>query len=287
MSSCDNDVLILLSVNDRQIYISMGSVASRVIPTQVKDEIFIGTRGHFTNGYYFQGLEAMVGSYYDTLKMIDRLPSNEGEEETGRGGVNVLLIVGAVIGFCVLIVALIAILCYVKTRMDNNESVMFDMNNMFTRKKSSETTPPKAMSTPITGGPGSENRVKGYVPVSMEDPVPPPVNFGNIIKENEKMVKAVMVEMDAAEEEAEAEESSSDEDESSDGEDGGDGEGSEYDQVAPDEDGDEDAVHRMETLDVRHAYRGQSPPPVDPYYAQVLPKKGVNGKGTQSNETDL
>ncbi|XP_023242546.1 uncharacterized protein LOC111640730 isoform X1 [Centruroides sculpturatus] len=65
---CDDVVVILVSSVDHQSYVASGSTVFSVLSKELSDKIFESSRAHFDNGYFYQGLESIVESYYDVLR---------------------------------------------------------------------------------------------------------------------------------------------------------------------------------------------------------------------------
>lgn len=119
LGHCDDDILLLISTKDKQSHTLVGPAVSGVFPQEVADQIYLESRGHFSNCDFYHGLESMVQSYFDMLRRL-QLKGLAGARVEATSGTSAGVIVGIVFGaLAVLALAVIAGLVLVR-RCDNH-----------------------------------------------------------------------------------------------------------------------------------------------------------------------
>lgn len=97
LGHCDDDILLLISTKDKQSHTLVGPAVSDLFPQEVADQIYLESRGDFSNCLFYRGLESMVQSYFDMLlKLQDK--SAAGLRHPRNPGPSAGLIVGIVFG---------------------------------------------------------------------------------------------------------------------------------------------------------------------------------------------
>ncbi|XP_064478119.1 uncharacterized protein LOC135391695 isoform X2 [Ornithodoros turicata] len=103
LGHCNDDIILLISTGDSESYTLVGSAVSGVFPQEVADQIYLESRGHFINGFYYQGLESMIQAYFEMLRRLqDQVILIR---QTEGNGSQVGLILGAVFGTLALLTA--------------------------------------------------------------------------------------------------------------------------------------------------------------------------------------
>lgn len=114
LGHCDDDILLLISTKDKQSYTLVGPAVSGVFPQEVADQIYLESRGHFSNCDFYQGLESMVQSYFDMLRRL-QLKGLASARVQPTPGTSAGVIVGIVFGaIAVLVLAVGAVLVLVR-----------------------------------------------------------------------------------------------------------------------------------------------------------------------------
>ncbi|KAI1307978.1 hypothetical protein HDE_00543 [Halotydeus destructor] len=131
LGTCENDVVILIAIKDQQIFTSMGQKARDILPETAPRDILEASKAHFANGHYYQGLESMIGQYYDTLskeelrrKMTTLMPSTERVfyKKQPERSAKWPLIVGIVFGVICLIIIISIIIWMIKRRSSDDDT---------------------------------------------------------------------------------------------------------------------------------------------------------------------
>lgn len=114
LGNCDDDILLLISTKDKQSHTLVGPAVSGVFPQEVADQIYLESRGHFSNCDFFLGLESMVQSYFDMLRRL-QLKGLVGARVQASTGASAGVIVGIVFGALAgLLLAVAAVLLVVR-----------------------------------------------------------------------------------------------------------------------------------------------------------------------------
>lgn len=115
LGHCDDDILLLISTRDHQSHTLVGPAVADVFPQEVADQIYLESRGHFSNCLFYQGLESMVQSYFDMLRRL-QAKGSVGQRHSGNAGPNAGLIVGIVFGVLALMVLVAGTLFFLVNR---------------------------------------------------------------------------------------------------------------------------------------------------------------------------
>lgn len=115
LGHCDDDILLLISTRDHQSHTLVGPAVADVFPQEVADQIYLESRGHFSNCLFYQGLESMVQSYFDMLRRL-QAKGPVGQRHSGNAGPSAGLIVGIVFGVLALMVLVAGTLFFLVNR---------------------------------------------------------------------------------------------------------------------------------------------------------------------------
>ncbi|KAL1443509.1 hypothetical protein MTO96_007420 [Rhipicephalus appendiculatus] len=114
LGNCDDDILLLISTKDTMSTTLVGPAVSGVFPQEVADQIYLESRGHFSNCNFYLGLESMVQSYFDMLRRL-QLKGIVGARLQPTAGASAGVIVGIVFGALAgLLLAVAAVLLVVR-----------------------------------------------------------------------------------------------------------------------------------------------------------------------------
>nr|XP_037286801.1 LOW QUALITY PROTEIN: uncharacterized protein LOC119179784 [Rhipicephalus microplus] len=114
LGNCDDDILLLISTKDTMSTTLVGPAVSDVFPQEVADQIYLESRGHFSNCNFYLGLESMVQSYFDMLRRL-QLKGLVGARLQPTAGASAGVIVGIVFGALAgLLLAVAAVLLLVR-----------------------------------------------------------------------------------------------------------------------------------------------------------------------------
>ncbi|KAH6943261.1 hypothetical protein HPB50_017987 [Hyalomma asiaticum] len=114
LGHCDDDILLLISTKDMMSTTLVGPAVSDVFPQEVADQIYLESRGHFSNCNFYLGLESMVQSYFDMLRRL-QLKGLVGARVQPSAGASAGVIVGIVFGALAgLLLAVAAVLLVVR-----------------------------------------------------------------------------------------------------------------------------------------------------------------------------
>ncbi|KAL3238832.1 hypothetical protein MRX96_021862 [Rhipicephalus microplus] len=114
LGNCDDDILLLISTKDTMSTTLVGPAVSDVFPQEVADQIYLESRGHFSNCNFYLGLESMVQSYFDMLRRL-QLKGLVGTRLQPTAGASAGVIVGIVFGALAgLLLAVAAVLLLVR-----------------------------------------------------------------------------------------------------------------------------------------------------------------------------
>ncbi|XP_037523101.1 uncharacterized protein LOC119400180 [Rhipicephalus sanguineus] len=114
LGNCDDDILLLISTKDTMSTTLVGPAVSGVFPQEVADQIYLESRGHFSNCNFYLGLESMVQSYFDMLRRL-QLKGLVGARVQPSAGASAGVIVGIVFGALAgLLLAVAAVLLVVR-----------------------------------------------------------------------------------------------------------------------------------------------------------------------------
>ncbi|XP_071126041.1 uncharacterized protein [Mytilus edulis] len=101
---CGNNIVILVSRDDRQVYTDAGPLAYQSLTLDCIEEVYENVRPRFTEGHYYEGLREMIEHYRTTLENGN---CNHIETTDGVVGVIVGIAFGAVfisiviVGMCI------------------------------------------------------------------------------------------------------------------------------------------------------------------------------------------
>ncbi|KAM7314258.1 uncharacterized protein ISCGN_004043 [Ixodes scapularis] len=115
LGHCDDDILLLISTRDHQSHTLVGPAVADVFPQEVADQIYLESRGHFSNCLFYQGLESMVQSYFDMLRRL-QAKGPVGQRHSGNAGPSAGLIVGIVFGVLALMMLVAGTLFFLVNR---------------------------------------------------------------------------------------------------------------------------------------------------------------------------
>lgn len=140
LGMCDDDVLIVISTEDRQSYIESGKTVATAISREETDRIFMENKLHFETGSYYQGLESIIESYYDVLRQVRHSSPMAGNDEVKDSSIG--LAVGLVVGFIVLGAALGFIVITIRRRRAaNSDKIHYDSTK--TKSSKRRDSPPR------------------------------------------------------------------------------------------------------------------------------------------------
>ncbi|KAH7949916.1 hypothetical protein HPB49_016986 [Dermacentor silvarum] len=109
-----SETLPVVTITDAQSHTLVGPAVSGVFPQEVADQIYLESRGHFSNCDFFLGLESMVQSYFDMLRRL-QLKGLVGARVQASTGASAGVIVGIVFGALAgLLLAVAAVLLVVR-----------------------------------------------------------------------------------------------------------------------------------------------------------------------------
>lgn len=102
--TCGNNIVILVSRDDRQVYTDAGPLAYQSLTLECIEEVYEAVRPKFTEGLYYEGLREMIEHYRTTLEN-----GNCNHIETTEGVVGVIVGIGfgaffvsmVIIGMCI------------------------------------------------------------------------------------------------------------------------------------------------------------------------------------------
>ncbi|KAK8786467.1 hypothetical protein V5799_023753 [Amblyomma americanum] len=117
LGHCDDDILLLISTKDKQSHTLVGPAVSGVFPQEVADQIYLESRGHFSNCDFYEGLESMVQSYFDMLRRL-QLKGLVGARVQPPPGTSAGVIVGIVFGALALMLLAVGAVLLVVRRCD-------------------------------------------------------------------------------------------------------------------------------------------------------------------------
>ncbi|CAN8002542.1 unnamed protein product, partial [Ixodes hexagonus] len=98
-----------------QSHTLVGPAVADVFPQEVADQIYLESRGHFSNCLFYQGLESMVQSYFDMLRRL-QAKGSMGSRLSGNAGPSTGLIVGIVFGALALMMLVAGVLFFLVNR---------------------------------------------------------------------------------------------------------------------------------------------------------------------------